>query len=109
MDMISSLVGALSGSPILTLFVVIGLGFLLGQASFFGFRFGVAGVLFAGLIVGSWSPHITVPEIVPTLGLVLFVYAIGLSSGRAFFEAFRRQGYRDNALAAGVLSRDDWW
>jgi putative transport protein len=103
MDMISYLVGALSGSPILTLFVVIGLGFLLGEASIFGFRFGVAGVLFVGLFVGSLSPHITVPEIVPTLGLVLFVYAIGLSSGRAFFDAFRRQGSRDNALAAGVL------
>ena len=99
----SWLVGALSGSPILTLFVVIGLGFLLGEASVFGFRFGVAGVLFAGLMVGSLSPHITVPEIVPTLGLVLFVYAIGLSSGRAFFDAFRRQGGRDNALAASVL------
>jgi putative transport protein len=33
---------------------------------------------------------------------VLFVYAMGVSSGRAFFDAFRR-GYRQNALAAGVL------
>jgi len=103
MTMTSALVGALSGSPILTLFVVIGVGFLLGEVSFFGFRLGVAGVLFAGLTVGSLSPLITVPEVVPMLGLVLFVYAMGVSSGRAFFDAFRRQGYRDNALAAGVL------
>jgi putative transport protein len=101
--MASSLIDALSGSPILTLFVVIGLGFVLGEASVFGLRFGVAGVLFAGLVVGSLSPDITVPETVPTLGLVLFVYAIGLGSGRAFFDAFRRQGGRDNALAVGVL------
>ena len=103
MPLVSSLVGALSESPILTLFVVIGLGFLLGEISFFGFRFGVAGVLFVGLGVGSLNRGITVPEIVPTLGLILFVYAMGVSSGRAFFDAFRRQGYRDNALAAGVL------
>jgi uncharacterized transporter YbjL len=35
--MISPLVSALSGSSILTLFVVIGLGFVLGQISLFGF------------------------------------------------------------------------
>ena len=59
--MTASLVGALSESSILTLFVVIGFGFLLGEVSVFGFRFGVAGVLFAGLAVGSLSPLITVP------------------------------------------------
>jgi putative transport protein len=103
MHIMSSLVGALSGSPILTLFVVIGLGFLLGQVSVFGFQFGIAGVLFVGLAVGSLSPLVTLPEIVPSLGLVLFVYALGVSSGRAFFDAFRRDGYRDTALATGVL------
>jgi len=99
----SSLVAALAEYPVLTLFAVIGLGYLLGEISFFGFRFGVAGLLFAGLAVGALSPGITLPEVVPSLGLSLFVYAIGVSSGRAFFDAFRRQGYRDNAFAAGVL------
>jgi putative transport protein len=103
MNIASVVAGLLSGSPILTLFVVIGLGFLLGEVSFFGFRIGVAGVLFVGLAVGSLSPLITVPEVVPTLGLVLFVYAMGVSTGRAFFDAFRRDGYRANAVAAGVL------
>jgi putative transport protein len=103
MHIASALVGALSGSPILTLFVVIGLGFLLGQISLFGFRFGIAGVLFVGLAVGSLSPLITLPEVVPTLGLVLFVYATGIGTGRAFFDAFRREGYRTNAVAAGTL------
>jgi putative transport protein len=102
MNVTSWLAGVLSESSILTLFVVIGLGFLLGEVSFFGLRFGVAGVLFAGLALGSLSPLVTVPEAVSTLGLVLFVYAMGVSSGRAFFDAFRR-GYRQNALAAGVL------
>jgi putative transport protein len=103
MPISSTFVSALSGSAILTLFVVIGLGFLLGQVSLFGFRFGIAGVLFVGLAVGSVSPLITVPEVVPTLGLVLFVYATGVSTGGAFFESLRRQGYRANAVAAGAL------
>ena len=100
MNVTSWLAGVLSGSPILTLFVVIGLGVLLGEVSFFGLRFGVAGVLFAGLAVGSLSPLVTVPEAVSTLGLVLFMYAMGVNSGRAFFDAFGR-GYRANAARGG--------
>jgi putative transport protein len=44
----SWLAGVLGESSILTLFVVIGLGFLLGEVSFFGLRF-VAGRQFLGV------------------------------------------------------------
>ena len=40
----------------LLLFLVIGIGFLLGQIKIRGFKLGVAGVLFVGLIFGSWHP-----------------------------------------------------
>ncbi len=99
-----SIVAALSANPILTLFVVVGLGYLAGEISFFGFKFGVAGVLFVGLAIGSLSPSIALPEFVSTLGLIFFVYAIGIHSGPAFFASFRRQGYRDSLLSAGVLA-----
>ena len=46
-------VSMLTQNPILTLFVVIGLGYVLGKTRLFGFRFGVATVLFIGLAVGS--------------------------------------------------------
>ena len=48
-----SVASILADSPILTLFIVIGLGYLLGELNFFGFRLGVAGVLFMGLAVAS--------------------------------------------------------
>lgn len=89
--------------PIMTLFVVTGLGYLLGEINFFGFKFGVAGVLFAGLAVGSLSPDIALPEIVSSLGLILFVYAIGIQSGPAFFAGFRKQGCRDSLVGVAVL------
>ena len=38
------------------------------------------------------------------LGLVLFVYTLGLASGPGFFASLRLRGVRDNALALGVLS-----
>ena len=102
--MIESLARTLAENPMLTLFVVIGLGYLLGEIEFRGFRLGVAGVLFVGLAVGSLAPDIAPPEALPTLGLIIFVYAVGIHSGRAFFDSFRRHGYRNSLLAVGALA-----
>lgn len=99
----SALVSTLAAMPILTLFVVIGLGYLLGQVNIFGFRFGLAGVLFVGIAIGSLSPDIALPEIVSSLGLIIFVYTVGIQSGPAFFASFRKEGKRANLLALCVL------
>src|SRR6476646_5984783 len=89
--------------PILALFLAIGIGYLFGEISFFGFRFGIAGVLFAGLAIGAMAPGIALPEIIPTLGLIIFVYMVGLHSGPALVQTIRERGYRDSAFAAAVL------
>jgi putative transport protein len=96
-------VSVLAEYPILTLFVVIGLGYLIGEVSVFGFRLGVAGVLFAGLAVGSLDARLALPEVVLLLGQIVFVYTIGIQSGPGFFASFRKQGCRDNLLAVSVL------
>ncbi|HXZ80845.1 MAG TPA: TrkA C-terminal domain-containing protein [Terriglobales bacterium] len=101
--MIAAIGNTLAGNPILTLFVVIGLGYLLGELNVLGFRFGVAGVLFVGIAAGALNHNIRVPEIVASLGLILFVYTIGIQSGPAFFASFRKQGWRDTVLAVAVL------
>ncbi len=90
-------------TPILTLFIVIGLGYLVGEIPILGFRFGVAGVLFVGLGVGALSPKIGVPEAIPTLGLIIFVYTIGIHSAPALRRAFRERGYRDSLFTVAVL------
>jgi putative transport protein len=102
--MTQSAIALLAEYPILTLFVVIGLGYLLGEISLFGFRLGVTGVLFVGLGVGALSPAVALPEVVPSLGLIIFVYAVGINSGKAFFESFQRQGYRDSLVTVAVLA-----
>ena len=94
----------LAQNPILTLFVVIGLGYLLGELNLFSFRLGVAGVLFMGIAVGALSPDIHIPEAVASLGLILFVYTLGIQSGPAFFDSFRKKGSRDTLLAVIVLA-----
>ena len=55
--------------PVVTLFAVIGVGYLIGQVRVFGFRLGVAGVLFAGLAAGALGPEVALPTIVSTVGL----------------------------------------
>lgn len=97
------MIDLLADNPLLLLFVVAALGVPLGRIPLGGSRLGVAAVLFSGLAVGALDPRLTLPPIVYLLGLVLFIYPVGLSSGPAFFAAFRRKGLRDNLLVAGVL------
>jgi putative transport protein len=94
-----AIVNTLTQNPILTLFIVIGLGYALGEISFFGVRFGIVGVLFVGLAVGSLGPSISVPEVIPTLGLIIFIYTMGIQSGPEFFKSLRRRGYRHLVFA----------
>lgn len=90
----------LAGSPVVLLFAVVGLGWLLGSLRLGGFRLGVAGVLFVGLAFGALDPAAYVlPEVIVTLGLILFVYTVGLQSGPVFFSLFGRQWHRLSALA----------
>ncbi|RMH67364.1 MAG: transporter [Bacteroidetes bacterium] len=97
------MIDLLIAHPILLLVVVSALGYLLGQVRIKGSSLGVAAVLFAGLGVGALHPDLKLPEFTTLLGLVLFVYAVGLSSGPGFFAALRRKGLRDNLLVVGVL------
>ncbi len=90
-------------NPLLLLFVVAALGYVIGRVKVRGISLGVAAVLFVGLFFGALHPDLKLPEIIYTLGLVLFVYTIGLSSGRGFFAAFKRKGLRDNVLVLGML------
>jgi putative transport protein len=93
----------LAENPLLLLFTVAGLGFPLGRLQLRGVSLGVAAVLFAGLAVGALDPRLKLPEMVHLLGLVLFVYAVGLSSGPAFVASLKRDGLRWNGLALTVL------
>jgi putative transport protein len=90
-------------NPLLLLFIVSALGYVLGKIKIRGGSLGVAAVLFVGLAFGALHPDLKLPEVVYLLGLVMFVYTVGLSSGPGFFASFRRKGWRDNLLVLGVL------
>ncbi len=93
----------LADNPLLLLFVVIGAGYLVGNIKIAGFSFGVAAVLFVGMALGAYDPRLTLPEYIYIIGLVLFVYTIGLQAGPGFFASFRKRGLNVNLAAVFLL------
>ncbi len=98
---------AFRSNELLLLFAVILLGLALGRITVKGVNLGVAGVLFAGLGLGSW---LTIPDAplrlsapLRDMGLVLFVYLVGLASGPGFFRAWRKAGKGASALVLLAL------
>jgi putative transport protein len=102
--MLESLVDLLARNPLLLLSLVVALGVPLGRVAVRGSRLGVAAILFVGLGAGAVDPRLELPEVVYMLGLVIFVYAVGLQSGRAFLASLRREGPRAMLLAAGAAA-----
>ena len=98
-----SVVALFVEEPLLLLFIVAGLGYLLGHVQIKGISLGVAAVLFVGLAFGALSPDMALPPVVVDLGLIIFVYTIGLSSGPGFFASFKRKGLRDNLFVLLIL------
>lgn len=84
------MVDALFGNPLVVLFATIGLGMALGKVSVGGISFGSSAVLFVALLMGHLG--YVVPAGAGQLGLVLFVYAVGIGAGARFFTAIARQG-----------------
>ncbi len=76
------------------MFVVIAIGYAIGNIGIKGAKLGVAAVLLVGLAFGALDPNLDVPDIIVTLGLSIFVYSIGISSGSSFFRTMAKQGTR---------------
>jgi len=98
-------VNLLRDDPLLLVFVVAAVGYLAGRIRVGGFGFGVAAVLFVGLAFGMADPQLKVPRSLWTLGLVLFVYTVGLAAGPGFLGALRRRGVGANvAVLVAVVT-----
>ncbi len=90
-------------SPLLLLFVVIAIGYAVGNIAVKGAKLGVAAVLFVGLAFGALDPNLFVPEVIITFGLSIFVYTIGISSGSSFFRTLANRGATDITFSVIAL------
>jgi putative transport protein len=95
----------LEQQPLAALFLTIALGYLVGEINIKGFSLGVGAVLFVALAVGWFAPLSVPAAAVGTLGLALFLYAVGIQYGREFFRGLTSaEGRKANLLALiGVL------
>ncbi len=74
----------------LALFAVVTSGLLLGRLKLLSISLGSSGVIFTALLFGHLG--YSIPEGVGTLGLIIFIYIVGLRAGPTFFRSFRGQG-----------------
>ena len=90
---------------------VISIGVKLGKIKFGGVALGVTFVLFAGIVAGhifnqfgiDHAAQKPIIDVVKELGLILFVYCIGLQVGPSFFATFRQGGLGMNMLTVGLV------
>lgn len=82
------------------LFAILTIGSWVGRLSVRGLSLGTAGVLFTALVFGHFG--LSVPRGASDLGLLLFVYAVGLQAGPRFFRTFQRRGLEFISIALTV-------
>ena len=85
---------------------VIAVGVLLGKVKFRGISFGVAFVLFTGIVVAhfGFTGNLKTISFIQDFGLILFVYSLGLQVGPSFFSSFLKGGVKMNRLAVLLIT-----
>ena len=63
----------------------------MGSVRIYGISLGASGVLFAAMAAGHFG--VVLPGVVRQLGVVFFVYAVGLQAGPHFLRTVRRHGF----------------
>ena len=89
---------------ILVLALVIAIGKMLGKHKVKGISLGVTWVLFVGILFSHFNMTLdaNLLHYMKELGLILFVYSIGLQVGPGFFSSFKAGGIKLNLLAVMV-------
>lgn len=82
------------------LFLIIAIGFIIGRIKVFGLSLDVSAVIFVALFFGHYG--VVIPLDFQYLGLVLFIFTIGIQAGPGFFESFKKEG-RQLAVFASLL------
>jgi putative transport protein len=101
----------LEASPLAALFLTIAAGYLVGEINLKGFALGSGAVLFVGLACGAFAPKSAPPAVLGTLGLLLFLYCVGIQYGNEWYRGLTStEGLKANFVglcglaAASVVS-----
>lgn len=79
-------------NSLLVISLAVLVGILLGRLEIKGFRFGISGALFAGLVIGHFG--VSVPHTYFIVSLALFVAAVGLMAARDIGGVVKAHGFK---------------
>jgi putative transport protein len=101
MEIFADILSTLQKQPVLTLFLIIGMGYLIGNLRLGSFSLGpVAGVLFVGLFFGHFDFQMSAGA--QAVGFALFIFSVGYQAGPRFFDVLRTDGLRYLTLAVVI-------
>ena len=86
-------------NPLLTVFIIGVLGYLLGSIKVKGLSLGTSGVLIVALLFGHYGMEI--PSVIREFGLICFVTAVGFIAGPVFFRNFKSKAL--SYVVLGIL------
>ena len=85
-------------SDYLILLLTIALGLLIGNLKIKGFSLGSSAVIIAalpiGYLYGLFEYDFKIPLVIQNMGLVLFIYTVGIESGPSFFDTLKKNGIK---------------
>ena len=97
------LIDTLHAQPVLTLFLILGVGYLIGGLRISSFSLGpVAGVLFAGLFLGHFDFRMSPGA--QAVGFSLFIFSVGYQAAPRFLDVIRTDGLKYFLLAVVIAA-----
>jgi len=92
----------LRGQPVIVLFLLLGLGHLLGRIKVAGFALGpIAGTLLIAIVLGNFGFRVSPGA--QAVGFALFIFSVGYQAGPRFIEVLKAQGLKYFALTLFVV------
>ena len=90
----------------ISFFCAAGIGFAIGKIKIKGAGLGTAGCLFAGLVLShfGYTLDLGLLDFLKELGLMLFIFTIGLQVGPSFFSTLKSEGLRLNAVSLTMIA-----
>jgi len=92
----------LLSSSYFALFLIVAIGFVIGNIKIKGISLDVSAVIFVALVFGHFG--VSIPVDIQKIGLTLFIFTIGIQAGPGFFESFQKNGRQLIILAFVLIS-----
>ncbi len=90
-------------SEYVSFFIIVAGGILLGKIKIKGISLDISAIIFVALLFGHFG--VVMPDIFQKIGLIFFIYSVGVQAGPGFFESFKKDGIKLISIAAiGVIS-----